>query len=80
MSKINITFPDGNTKEYDEGVTGFEIAEDISPRLAKEVLAVKVNGSVIDLNRPFKKDNSIKFLSFNDNEGQEVYWHSTSRC
>ena len=78
MSKINITFPDGNTKEYDEGVTGYEIAENISPKLAKEALAVKVNGNVIDLTRPLKNDNSIKFLSFNDNEGQEVYWHSTS--
>ena len=78
MSKIKITFPDGNTKEFDEGVTGFKIAESISPRLAKEVLAVKTNGNVVDLNKPLSSDTSVKFLSFNDQEGQEVYWHSTS--
>ena len=78
MNKINITFPDGNTKEFDEGVTGFEIAESISPRIAKESLAVKTNGTVVELNRPLSNDTSIKFLSFNDDDGQEVYWHSTS--
>lgn len=78
MNKINITFPDGNTKEFDEGVTGNEIAESISPRIAKESLAVKTNGTVVELNRPLSNDTSIKFLSFNDDDGQEVYWHSTS--
>ena len=79
MNKINITFPDGNTKEFVEGVTGFEIAESISPRIAKESLAVKTNGTVVELNRPLSNDTSIKFLSFNDDDGQKVYWHSTSR-
>jgi threonyl-tRNA synthetase len=78
MNKISITFPDGNTKQFDEGVTGFDIAQSISSRLAKDSLAVKINGSVVDLNRQLTKDTSIKFLSFNDEEGQEVYWHSTS--
>jgi threonyl-tRNA synthetase len=78
MNKINITFPDGITKEYNEGITGLEIAKSISPKIAKFALAVKINGTVIDLNRPLTKDTSIKFLSFNDEEGQEVYWHSTS--
>jgi len=78
MSKIKITFPDGNTKEYEKGVTGYKIAEGISPRLAKETLAVKTNSSILDLERPLAEDSEIKFLSFNDKEGKEVYWHSTS--
>jgi threonyl-tRNA synthetase len=78
MSKIKITFPDGNVKEFDKGVTGYKIAESISSRLAKEALAVKMNGSVIELNKPLTKDAEIKFLTFNDKEGKEVYWHSTS--
>jgi len=78
MAKIKITFPDGNSKEFDNGVTALQIAESISPRLAKEALAAKVNGSIIDLNRPIEKDTTIKFLTFNDDEGKEVYWHSTS--
>ena len=51
MSKIKITFPDGNIKEFEKGVTGYEIAESISPRLANETLAVKMNGSAIDLKK-----------------------------
>jgi threonyl-tRNA synthetase len=78
MNKINITFPDGITKEYNEGITGIEIAQSISPKIAKFALAVKINGTIIDIHRPLTKDTSIKFLSFNDDEGQEVYWHSTS--
>jgi threonyl-tRNA synthetase len=78
MSKIKITFPDGNIKEFDKGVTGYEIAESISPRLAKETLAVKMNGSTIDLKKPITDDAEIKFLTFKDKDGKEVYWHSTS--
>ena len=78
MDKIKITFPDGNVKEFDKGTTAFDIAESISPRLAAETLAAKLDGKVIDLNRPIYKDGSIKFLKFNDDEGKEVYWHSTS--
>ena len=78
MDKIKITFPDGNVKEFDKGTTAFDIAESISPRLAAETLAAKLDGKVIDLNRPIDKDGSIKFLKFDDDEGKEVYWHSTS--
>jgi threonyl-tRNA synthetase len=78
MSKIKITFPDGNIKEFDKGVTGYEIAESISPRLAKETLAVKMNGSTIELKKPITDDAEIKFLTFKDKDGKEVYWHSTS--
>src|SRR3989304_6602363 len=78
MRKIKIKFPDGNTKEFNQGVTGYEIAESISSKLAKEALAVKISGSVIDLKSPLNEDAEIKFLSFDDDEGKEVYWHSSS--
>ncbi len=78
MNKIKITFPDGNQKEFDSGITAYSIAESISGRLAKESLAAKVNGSIYDLYRPITDDVTIQFLTFNENEGKEVYWHSTS--
>jgi len=59
MSKIKITFPDGNTKEFEKGVTGYKIAEGISSRLAKETIAVKTNGSILDLERPLVDDAEI---------------------
>jgi threonyl-tRNA synthetase len=49
LSMINITFPDGHAREYEAGVTGFDIAQSISPRLAKEVLSVTVNGNLWDI-------------------------------
>jgi threonyl-tRNA synthetase len=76
--KIKITFPDGSIKEFEKSTTGYKIAESISSRLAKEALAVKANNSVIEMSRPIVKDTKIKFLSFEDKEGREVYWHSTS--
>ena len=78
MSKIKITFPDGNKKEFDSGITAYSIAESISGRLAKESLAAKVNGSIYDIYRPLTDDAEIQFLTFKENEGKEVYWHSTS--
>ena len=78
MEKIKIIFPDGSSKEFDKGFTGFQVAQSISPRLAEEALAVEINGAVKDLNQPINQDCSIRILTFNDDEGKEVYWHSTS--
>ncbi len=78
MSKIKITFPDGAIKEFDNGITGYQIAQSISNRLAEEVLAVKFNDSIKDLNRSLEEDGSVKFLTYDDIEGKEVYWHSSS--
>ncbi len=78
MSKIKITFPDGAVKEFDNGITGYQIAQSISDRLADEVLAVKFNESIKDLHRAITEDGSVKFLTFDDIEGKEVYWHSSS--
>lgn len=78
MNKIKITFPDGSVKEFDNGITGYQIAKTISNRLAEEALAVKFNNKIIDLNRNITEDGTIKFLTFDDPEGKEVYWHSSS--
>ncbi|HRN26689.1 MAG TPA: threonine--tRNA ligase [Ignavibacteriaceae bacterium] len=78
MSKIKITFPDGAVKEFDAGITGYQIAQSISNRLADDVLAVKFNNAIKDLNGPITEDGTVKFLTFDDTEGKEVYWHSSS--
>ena len=78
MEKIKVKFPDGKDKEFEKGVTPFQIAQSISERLANDALAAKVNGSVLDMQRPINKDADIRFLMFDDEEGKEVYWHSSS--
>jgi len=78
MKKIRITFPDNSTKEFDAGVTGFHIAESISKRLTEESLAIKINGILKELYTPIYNDSSIELLTFEDDEGKEIYWHSTS--
>jgi threonyl-tRNA synthetase len=78
MEKIKITFPDGSTKEFEKGITGLQIAESISRKLAQEALAVEVNGNVKDLNNPINYNAAIRILTFDDEKGKDVYWHSTS--
>ena len=75
---INITFPDGSVKPFQEGVTAYEIAMGISPRLAAEVLAATVNGEVYDLMRPIVCDAAIKLHKWEDEEAKHVFWHSSS--
>lgn len=75
---IQITLPDHSVKKYEEGVTGYDIAKDISPKLAKEVLSVNVDGEVWDLHRPIKKDASIKLNKWEDEEGKHAFWHSSA--
>ena len=84
---INITFPDGSVRAFEKGVTGYEIAKGINPRLAEEVLAIAVKpatdttvgkGTTYDLNRPIEEDCSIVLLKWDDDEGKRVFWHSSS--
>ena len=84
---INITFPDGSVRQYEQGVTGYDIAMSISPRLAAEVLAVSVRkpgedpaakGTTLDVTRPLTQDWEIKLLKWDDEEGKKVFWHSSS--
>ncbi len=75
---IKITLPDHSVREFDNVVTGYEIAESISSRLAKDVLSISVNGEVWDLSRPIKNDASIKLFLWDDREGKETFWHSSA--
>ena len=75
---IKITFPDGTAKEFKSGVTSLEIAEQISPRLAKEVYAASVNGEIWDLTRPINKDASLKLHKWEDEEAKHAFWHSSA--
>src|SRR3954469_15837881 len=75
---IKITLPDGSVREYNEGVTAYEIAASISQGLAKVVLSAEVNGEVWDLTRPITKDSSVKLLKFEDEWGKKTFWHSSA--
>ena len=75
---IKITFPDGSVREYESGVTGYEIAQSISPRLAQDVVACGVDGETTELNRPITKDASIKLYKFEDEEGKHAFWHTSA--
>jgi threonyl-tRNA synthetase len=75
---INITLPDGSIKQYDQQVSGLEIANSISPRLAAEVLSVTVNGEIWDLSRPIPFDASIKLHKWDDKEGKHAFWHTSA--
>jgi len=78
VDQINITFPDGASRQFDRGVTGLEIAKTISAGLAREILAVSVNGHTWDLFRPIVQDSSVVFLKWDDEEGKRTYWHSSA--
>ncbi len=78
MEKITIQFPDGRTQQFPAGVTALEIAESISPALAKKVLAAEVNGQIIDATRPIQEDARIKLLTWEDSGGKYAFWHSSA--
>lgn len=78
MNMVKITFPDGSVREYEKGVTGMEIANSISSRLAQEVLAASVDGETWDLTRPIEQDASVRLLKWDDEEGKHAYWHSSA--
>ena len=75
---IKITFPDGSVREYEQGVTGFQIAESISPALARNVLACGVNGETVELNRPINEDAKIALYKWEDEEGKHAFWHTSA--
>jgi threonyl-tRNA synthetase len=75
---IKITFPDGSAREYDKGISSLEVAEQISPRLAKEVYAATVNGEIWDLTRPINSDAKLKLHKWEDAEAKHAFWHSSA--
>ena len=75
---VKITFPDGSVREYEQGVTGLQIAESISPALARNVVSCGVNGVTTELNRPINEDATIALYKFDDEEGKHTFWHSSA--
>jgi len=75
---MNISFPDGSVREFEVGATGFDVAMSISEGLARSAVAVKVNGALWDLNRPIESDAALEIVTLRDEEGLEVYRHSTA--
>ena len=75
---IKISFPDGSVREYENGVTGMQIAESISPALARNCVACGVNGETTELNRPINEDAKINLYRFEDKEGQHAFWHTSA--
>ena len=75
---VKITFPDGSVREYNDGVTGLQIAESISSRLAQDVLACGVNGETVDLNRPINEDADFVLYKWEDEQGKHAFWHTSA--
>ncbi len=78
MPTLKLTSPDGTVREYEQGVTGLEVAKAISNSLAREALAVEINGEVWDLSRPIPADATMKILKWQDAGGKYAYWHSSA--
>ncbi len=75
---MNIKFPDGSIKQFEEGTTPLQIAESISNRLAQDVLAATVDGEEWDLTRPIVGDGELKLYKWDDPEGKHAFWHTSA--
>ena len=75
---LKISLPDGTVREFPKGVTGADVARSISEGLARNALAIEVNGEVVELARPINTDSSIKILTWNDQKGKSTFWHSSA--
>ena len=78
VNMINISFPDGAVRQYENGVTALDIAKSISEGLARKVLAASVNGDVWDATRPINQDANLKLLTWDDTDGKSTFWHSSA--
>ncbi|MDP5169844.1 MAG: threonine--tRNA ligase [Bacteroidia bacterium] len=76
--QIEIRLPDGSARHFDAGITGLEIARDISEGLARNALAIGVNGQTWELNRPITTNSEVQILTWNDQAGKEAMWHSSA--
>ena len=75
---VKITFPDGSVREYEQGVTGLQIAESISPALARNVVSCGVNGETVELDRPINEDANVELYKFEDEQGKHTFWHTSA--
>ncbi len=78
MADLKLEFPDGSKKDYKKGITGLEIAKEIGERLAKDAIAIEIDGSLLDLTRPIETSGKFRIITFKDAEGKQVLWHSAS--
>ncbi len=78
MAVAQINLPDGSSRSFEQNVTGYELAKSISHGLAKAALAVKVDGEIRNLNADLPNGSTVEILTFNNPEGKEVFWHSSS--
>jgi threonyl-tRNA synthetase len=78
MDNIQITLPDGATREVPRGTTAAEIARQISPRLAKEALVARADGNLVDLSRPLEQDTKISILTAKDPDAVQVFRHTAA--
>ncbi len=78
MENIKVKLPDGSVREVEKGITALEVAKSISPRLASDALAVKIDGVVKEVYTKLENDCELQILTFKDDEGKETYWHSSS--
>ena len=78
MSDIRLRLPDGSERTCPAGITGQSVAEKIGPRLAKDALAVKIDGQLQDLHTPVNNDAAVEIITFGSRDGRDIYWHSTS--
>lgn len=75
---MNIVLPDGNIRTISDGASAFDLAKDISPKLAQRAVAAKVNGNSVDLSHTLQENDTVDILTFDTTEGKEVFWHSSS--
>ena len=75
---IKVSFPDGSVREFEQGVTAYQVAESISPRLAADCLAASLDDVTVDLSRAIESDCAIKFYKWDDAEGKHAFWHTSS--
>jgi threonyl-tRNA synthetase len=78
MNQINISLPDGSVRQFPKGASSMDVALSISEGLARNVLAAKVNGEVVEANRPLETDATLQLLTWNDTDGKKTFWHSSA--
>jgi threonyl-tRNA synthetase len=76
--QISLTLPDGSVRHYPKGITGNDVAKSIGNKLFEAALGIKLNGKLRDLNLPIEEDGTIEIITFDSDEGRELYWHSSS--
>lgn len=75
---MKITLPDGTVKEFESGVTGFDIAKSISEGLARNAIGIAVNDTLTEIHKPINEDAEVRILTFNDDDGKQMFWHSSA--